>query len=182
MRWIIFFLCVLGVYSKPSEKCMKNATLCTEGDFDISLDDKPCAYYEYDKAWGWDSSLVICDFPAECNVVPQDSEFVAISRQLNIGNGQDTTTELVFNTTISNLTTEALRPKALLYYNRDICQCGIGCTFFWVVIIVVGSILALVGGYFCFSIILAGLQNQREARRIEYNRVRLVKSRKKRIF
>jgi hypothetical protein len=182
MRWIIFFLCIWCVYSKPSENCLKNATLCTEGDFDISLDDKPCAYYEYDKAWGWDSSLVICDFPTICAIVPQDSKFVAISRQLNIGNGQDTTSELVFNTTISNLTKAEFRPKALLYYNRDICQCGIGCTFFWVGIIVVGSILALVGGYFCFSIVIAGLQSQNKARTIEYNRVKYVKSRKKRIF
>ena len=182
MRWIIFFLCILSVYSKPSENCLKNQTLCTEADFAISLDDKPCAYYEYDKAWGWDSSLVICDFPGVCETVKQDSEFVAISRQLNVGNGQDTTTELVFNTTISNKTRAELRPAALLYYNRDICQCGTGCTFFIVICIVVGSILALVGGYFCFGIILAGLQAQSKARTIEYNKATFVKSRKKRIF
>lgn len=173
----------MSVYSKPSENCLKNQTLCTEGDFAISLDDKPCAYYEYDKAWGWDSSLVICDFPGVCETVQQDSEFVAISRQLNVGNGQDTTTELVFNTTISNKTRAELRPAALLYYNRDICQCGIGCTFFWVAVSVVGGILALVGGYFCFGIIIAGLQSQNKAREIQYNKINdFVKSRKKRIF
>lgn len=182
MRWIIFFLCIWCVYSKPSENCMKNETLCAEADFAISLDDKPCAYYEYDKAWGWHSSLVVCDFPAICAIVPQDSEFVAISRQLNAGNGQDTTTELVFNTTISNLLRAELRPAALLYYNRDICQCGVGCTFFWVIIITVGSILVLVGGYFCFGIVIAGLQNQNKARAIKYNQNPFVKSRKKRIF
>jgi len=183
MKWIIFFLCFWGVYSQPSDTCKKNMTLCTSADFAIDLNDKPCVYYEYDKAWGWDSSLEVCAFPDICNTVPQTDEFVAIRRQLNIGNGVDTVTELIFNTTISNLTPAALRADALAYYNRDICQCGTGCVAFIVGIVIVGSIFVLVGGYFCFSIVIAGLRAQNNEANIAYNKVEVfIKPRKKRIF
>ena len=183
MRLLIFFLSIWCIYSKPSENCYKNLTLCVEADFNIPRDDKPCAYFEYDKAWQVaNDSLTVCDFPAICDVVPQDDEFVAIDRQLNVGNGKDTTTELVFNTTISDLLRVELRAAALAYYNRDICQCGTGCTALIVGGIVLGSIVALVGGYFCFGIVISGLRAQNKAATIRYNKLGALKSRKKRIF